>query len=168
MRKMWIFMVLLAVLAATTAKAESVWDMAESDQYGTKAGGMLGRGFINAASCFVDLFVQTVEKTQDGPPLVGTLTGIGAGAGCTVLRAGSGILDVASFWVPGFNGIPVSRSYSNCLAQDHSTNYTSQQQNYIAPATTTSYSAPSASAKQPSSWESSSGTSNNTMKYVKK
>lgn len=32
------------------------------------------------------------------------------------LRALSGGVDLATFWVPGFNGFPVSDSYDNCLA----------------------------------------------------
>ncbi len=111
--------VLMALLLAPRAFAEdSVWESAKSDQYGKKAGGMLGRGLVNAATCFVDLVVQTVHGTQDGPPFVGTLTGLGGGLGCTALRATSGVLDVVTFWVPGFNGIPVSRNYSNCLEED--------------------------------------------------
>jgi len=112
--------VLSAVISAPNAHAENIWDMAESDQYGKKFAGMLGRGLINAASCFVDIPVHIVRETQEGPPLVGTLTGIGSGAACTVLRAGSGIIDVAGSWVPGFNGLPVSRSYENCMDVDSS------------------------------------------------
>lgn len=97
------------------AQQDSVWDMAGSDQYGKKVGGMLGRGLVNVATCFVDVIVQTVNGTQDGPPFVGTLTGLGSGIACTALRVTSGALDVITFWVPGFNGIPVSKSYSNCL-----------------------------------------------------
>lgn len=113
----------------TNAYADDIWQMANSDHYGKKAGGMFGRGLVNAASCFVDLAVQTVEKTKDGPPIVGTLGGIGSGAGCTILRAASGVLDVATFWVPEFHGIPVSRSYSNCLdldAEYYNKNYPSE------------------------------------------
>ena len=113
---MWMLAIALS-LSSPIAMAGDIWEKAESDAYGEKAGGMLLRGLLNAGSCFVDLVVQTVEKTQTGPPLVGTLTGIGSGAGCTILRAGSGILDIATFWVPDFNGIPVSRSYSNCLIE---------------------------------------------------
>jgi len=102
------------LLASDTTRS-SVWEAANSEVYGTKAGGMLGRGLLNAVTCFVDVLVHTVEGTKEGPPLVGTLTGLGSGIGCTALRAVSGVLDVATFWVPGFNGFPVSRSYSNCL-----------------------------------------------------
>ncbi len=112
---------LLALFAFTLLSAskafagDDVWTMAKSEKYGTKVGGMLGRGVVNVATCFVDVVVQTVNGTQDGPPFVGTLTGLGSGIGCTALRVSSGALDVVTFWVPDFNGIPVSRSYANCL-----------------------------------------------------
>lgn len=105
----------LMVASQAFAQSESVWEMANADQYGKKAGGMLGRGVINAATCFVDVIVHTVDGTKEGTPFVGTLTGLGSGIACTALRATSGVLDVATFWVPGFNGMPVSRSYSNCI-----------------------------------------------------
>jgi hypothetical protein len=60
--------------------------------------------------------VNVVNETKNGPPLVGTLTGLAKGTGCGVLRLGSGIVDIGTFWVPGFNGFPVSDSYDNCLA----------------------------------------------------
>lgn len=119
MKKMALFLAMIMLLAAMpsgfAAQGESIWEMARSNQYGKKAGGMFGRGLVNAATCFVDLIVQTVNGTQDGPPFVGTLTGLGGGIACTALRATSGVLDVATFWVPGFNGIPVSKDYANCL-----------------------------------------------------
>lgn len=93
-----------------------VHDAAESAQYGRKAGGMIGRGLLNAATCFVDVIVNTVNGTKNGPPLVGTLTGVTKGTACGVLRLGSGVVDVVTFWVPGFNGFPVSDSYDDCLA----------------------------------------------------
>ena len=93
-----------------------VHDAAESDEYGRKAGGMIGRGALNAVTCFMDLIVNTVNETKAGPPLVGTLTGIAKGTGCGVLRLGSGAVDLVTFWVPGFNGFPVSDSYENCFA----------------------------------------------------
>lgn len=94
---------------------DNVWDAANSERYGTKFGGMLGRGLLNLATCFVDVIVHTVEASKQGPPVVGSLTGLGSGLACTALRATSGALDLTTFWVPGFNGFPVSRSYKNCL-----------------------------------------------------
>jgi len=64
----------------------------------------------------VDLLVNTVNETRNGPPLLGTLVGVAKGAGCSSLRLLSGAVDVTTFWVPGFNGFPVSDSYDNCLA----------------------------------------------------
>jgi putative exosortase-associated protein (TIGR04073 family) len=120
--KLMVIMVLLALLMmpAGLASASDVWTMAQSDQYGQKTGGMLGRGLVNAATCFVDVIVQTVDGTKNGPPFLGSLTGLGGGIGCTALRAVSGVLDVGTFWVPGFNGFPVSKSYNNCLCMDES------------------------------------------------
>ena len=100
------------VLAART----QVHDAAESAEYGRKFGGMIGRGLLNGLTCFVDVLVNLVNETKAGPPLVGTLTGVAKGTGCGLLRLGSGVVDVTTFWVPGFNGFPVSDSYDNCLA----------------------------------------------------
>ena len=153
MKKLSILILLMGVLFthnAFAAQNESVWEMATSDQYGKKAGGMFGRGLVNVATCFVDVIVQTVHGTQDGPPFVGTMTGLGGGIGCTALRVTSGALDVLTFWVPGFNGIPVARSYENCLETETSS------ANYAATG------APAVDEQAPSSHQ------HNAMNYVKK
>ena len=148
----------LMLLAAPSVFAqESVWDMANSPQYGKKVGGMLGRGLLNVATCFVDVIVQTVDKTQTGPPFVGTLTGLGGGIGCTALRVSSGALDVLTFWVPGFNGIPVGRDYHNCLTTEETTTVAPS---YTAPATIPT------PASEPVTYESPKR--HNAMDYVKK
>lgn len=137
MKKTSILILVLAslfILASQGYAGEDVWTMAKSEKYGTKVQGMLGRGLLNVATCFVDLIQHTVEGTQDGPPFVGTLTGLGSGIGCTALRVSSGALDVVSFWVPGFNGIPVSKSYSNCLEEESAASGTSEQADTQAPA----------------------------------
>ncbi len=108
--------VVLLCAQPSFASRTSVHEAAESPEYGRKAGGMFGRGLINLTTCFVDLIVNVANETKNGPPLVGTLVGVGKGAGCTVLRALSGGVDVVTFWVPGFNGLPVSDSYDNCVA----------------------------------------------------
>lgn len=117
MKKIAIFLLLTLLLVPVSyAKdVDTVWNAANSQVYGTKFGGMLGRGLLNIVTSFVDIIVHTVEGSKQGPPLVGTLTGVGSGLGCTALRLTSGALDVVTFWVPGFNGFPVARSYSNCL-----------------------------------------------------
>ena len=97
------------------ASRTPVHEAAESQEYGRKAGGMIGRGVINITTCFVDPIVSIAKETRDGPPIVGTLSGLGKGLGCGALRLGSGAVDLVTFWVPGFNGFPVSDSYDNCF-----------------------------------------------------
>ena len=113
----------LAVAVVVTLVSPPAWaartrvhEAAESQQYGRKLWGMIGRGALNVLTCPVDVAVNTVNETKAGPPFVGTMTGLGKGVGCGVLRLGSGAVDLVTFWVPGFNGAPVSASYENCLA----------------------------------------------------
>jgi putative exosortase-associated protein (TIGR04073 family) len=110
--------VVVCVVAAQPAWAmrTQVHEAAESQQYGRKFGGMIGRGALNIVTSPVDVIVNLVNETKAGPPLIGTLTGIAKGTGCGVLRLGSGAIDLVTFWVPGFNGFPVSDSYEDCLA----------------------------------------------------
>ena len=108
--------VMVAVQPPAWAARTKVHEAAESPQYGRKFGGMIGRGALNAVTCFVDVIVNVVNETKAGPPFVGTLTGVAKGTGCGVLRLGSGAVDLVTFWVPGFNGFPVSDSYENCFA----------------------------------------------------
>lgn len=115
--KVLLALVICAFLLVPMSFAKDTWEMAQSDVYKEKTGGMLGRGLVNAATSPVDIFVQTVNRSKEGPALIGTMTGMAGGLACTALRAGSGIVDVALFWVPGFNGFPVSRSYDNCLEE---------------------------------------------------
>ena len=124
MRQAYWVMVLASVVAwrgqPAWAARLGVHDAAESSEYGRKLGGMIGRGVLNVVTSPVDVIVNVVNDTKAGPPLVGTLTGIGKGLGCGVLRLGSGAVDIVTFWVPGFNGFPVSDSYENCLAMNAS------------------------------------------------
>jgi len=108
----------LMVIASQPAWAArtKVHEAAESERYGRKFGGMIGRGALNVLTSPVDLIVNVVNDTKAGPPFVGTLGGLGKGIGCGALRLGSGAVDLVTFWVPGFNGFPVSDSYENCLA----------------------------------------------------
>ena len=149
MKKFLALFLVLCILAAPLALADDVWSMAESQQYGQKAGGMLGRGLLNLGTSFVDVIVQTVQGTKDGPPFIGTVTGLGKGIGCTALRAVSGALDIVTFWVPGFNGFAVCKSYVDCI----NCGPTAQ----AAPA----YQPPPAAAEPAPAHE-------NAMKYVKK
>lgn len=150
MKQASIFLVLVMCLCVAVPQgfAQDLWEKAGSEVYKEKAGPMFVRGLLNAVTSPVDILVQTVDKTKEGPPLIGTLTGMASGLGCTALRAGSGIVDVALFWVPGFNGFPVNRSYHDCLLCQESTKaapmYTTTPQAVVA---TPVYTAPAPVAK---------------------
>ena len=147
MKRLSVLAIVVFALSAQPAWAmrTHAHEMAESQRYGQKAGGMLGRGVINGVTFFVDPLVNIVNETKAGPPVIGTLTGIGKGLGCGALRLGSGVVDIVTFWVPGFNGFPVSDSYENCLAPINpgAAPYPSQPV-YTPPATTTA---------APAAWE---------------
>ena len=117
MKKVIAFCAVFCFLFPLFAQANDVWQMADSEKYGEKAGGMLGRGLLNAATCFVDMPVGAVngaKKTK--PEFLGGVGGFAAGAVCTIFRAASGVLDVATFWIPGFHGIPICRTYGECFS----------------------------------------------------
>ena len=152
MKKVITLGALFCFLFTATAQAKDIWEMADSPKYGEKAGGMLGRGLLNAVTCFVDMPVQMVRGAQEQKPeFMGAVGGFAKGAACTILRAGSGVIDVATFWIPSFHGLPVSRHYENCL-------------DFGPKAETTGY------APQTTVYESTppSGSSEGRMKYVKK
>ena len=116
MKKAMAFGALLCFMFTANAQAKDVWEMADSPRYGEKVGGMLGRGLLNVVTCFVDMPVQMVKGAQESKPeFMGAIGGFAKGAACTVLRAGSGVIDVATFWIPSFHGLPVGRRYENCL-----------------------------------------------------
>lgn len=150
-KKAIVLSLLFCFFFSLNAQAKNVWEMADSPKYGEKAGGMLGRGLFNVVTCPVDIPVQMVNGAKKNKPeFVGAVGGLATGALCTVIRAGSGIIDVATFWIPNFHGLPVSRSYDNCLQ--------AQQ------ASSDSY-APPTSVYEPT--QTGTGTESR-MKYVKK
>jgi len=116
MKKVLGLVAVFCIASSLTAHAKTVWEAAESSLYREKAAGMLGRGFLNATTCFVDMFVQAANGAKEGSPqILGAVGGFAKGSVCTVLRASSGVIDVATFWIPGFNGVPVCRGYDNCI-----------------------------------------------------
>src|SRR3989338_1381978 len=98
MKKAIVCAALFCFMFSMTAQAKDIWEMAQSPKYGEKFGGMLGRGLLNVVTCFVDIPVQTVngaKQKKGGSEIVGAISGLATGTVCTVLRAGSGVIDVA-------------------------------------------------------------------------
>jgi putative exosortase-associated protein (TIGR04073 family) len=178
MKKLIVSVFLLIFVCSGIASAQDVWQLAESEVYGEKALGMLGRGLLNVVTSPIDIPVQTVAGTQrQKPEFIGAVGGFATGAACTVLRAASGIIDVATFWAPGFNGVPVSRSYENCLDASHRSvrapvpSYT-QPTPYTPPAKPYAPPAEPQVVKQstpaPKAYEPPAPKKDDPMKYVKK
>jgi putative exosortase-associated protein (TIGR04073 family) len=139
----------VALAMLTLAGPQPAWaartrihEAAESERYGRKFGGMIGRGALNVLTSPVDVITNVVSETKSGPPFVGTMRGVGQGLGCGLLRLGSGAIDIVTFWVPGFNGFPVSDQYGNCLGSEApvadeslSTGYSQPAQTWDVPTT---------------------------------
>lgn len=115
MKKVVGLLVLFGLVSSVNSYASDVWEAAQSSVYKEKAPAQLGRGLLNVGTCFVDMFVQAANGAKEAPQAFGAVGGFAKGAMCTILRASSGVIDVATFWVPGFNGLPVCRGYDDCI-----------------------------------------------------
>ena len=65
-------LVAVAMLVGTQpawAARTKIHEAAESDRYGRKFGGMIGRGALNVLTSPVDLLTNVVNETKSGPPL---------------------------------------------------------------------------------------------------
>jgi len=82
---------------------------ASSDNYVKKSIGMFHRGLSNTAAGWTELFLQPYRWSKNSPVLVGQVYGLLAGVTWAVLRTTSGALDVATFWIPGFRGVPLTK-----------------------------------------------------------
>lgn len=109
MKKICLLLVLICCMIAVTNRVYAgndslkvVQTWAQSDNYGIKVGGQMLRGVINAASCPAELVRSIIVRSAEGDPFVGTFQGIGEGAAYTILRAGGGIIDVATSIVPEY------------------------------------------------------------------
>ena len=113
-----LLMCVLAACPPARAAGLTMHQRAESPYYGEKWLGMLARGVLNVSTGFVDVLTRTLNESKSGPPILSTARGLVVGAGCGILRTASGAIDLVTFWVPGFNGAPVSPSYANCLSTE--------------------------------------------------
>ena len=95
----------------TTGQGRKDWMVrnASSSNYWEKAPSMFVRGLHNVAFGWVEILAQPVRHSKNAPLLFGTLTGLVMGPVMAITRTGSGLVDVLTFWVPGFNGWPLSK-----------------------------------------------------------
>ena len=98
MKKSIMLLIAMCMIIPSAFAKQDLWEAAQSPKYGEKAPAMLGRGLINAASCPIDMFAQAVKGSRETEPQVmGAVGGFAKGAACTIFRAASGIIDVATF-----------------------------------------------------------------------
>lgn len=100
MKKALVLVLILLIAFAPMSFALCTFcQKAESTTYTEAAIGKLGRGVANAAFGWVELFRQPAINAN-------AWEGFGRGIVHTIGRTGSGVLDVATFWIPNAK-IPV-------------------------------------------------------------
>ena len=82
---------------------------ATADNYLKKATGMLLRGTSNAGLGAVDVLTYPINSSIDAPLGIGTAQGLLLGPIVAAMRVSSGALDVATFWIPFWHGIPMKK-----------------------------------------------------------
>ena len=80
---------------------------AVDDNYLKKMPGMIVRGFSNTAFGWIEIFRHPFTWSKNAPIGTGYITGLIMGPVVAVLRMTSGVVDLATFWVPFWNGIPM-------------------------------------------------------------
>ncbi len=115
MKKLTWFVIALMVIALplfadTGAKAtkggslKSVSEAAASSDYMVKFPGMLVRGIVHVIASPFELLKSIYDETVEGQPIIGTIKGIGVGTMHFTSRALVGAWDIATSWVPQYNG----------------------------------------------------------------
>ncbi len=95
MKKVLVFMLVLLVACAPISFAAcQICTAADSNDYAKAAVGKLTRGIANAAFGWVELFRQPAINKN-------AWEGVGKGVVYTIGRTGSGILEAATFIIPG-------------------------------------------------------------------
>lgn len=112
MKKLIWLIVVTLVLAAplyadTTPKdsdLRSLADAANSSNYFVKFPGMIVRGLVHVVASPFEFFKSLYDETVAGKPVIGTIKGIGIGTMHLTSRALVGVWDIATSWVPQYNG----------------------------------------------------------------
>ncbi len=115
MKKLIWLMVVLVAFAMPLAFADEtatstggglskVSEAADSSDYLVKFPGMLVRGIVHVVASPFELLKSLFDETRDGQPVIGTLKGVGVGTMNMTSRALVGAWDIATCWLPQYNG----------------------------------------------------------------
>jgi len=94
-----------------TGKGRKDWSIrwAADDNYLKKAPGQLLRGTSNVAFGWMDVLTHPIRSSKNAPAGLGTIQGIIMGPIVATLRLVSGAVDVATFWIPFWHGVPMKK-----------------------------------------------------------
>lgn len=90
-------------------RKDGVLEWAVDDNYLKKTPGMFLRGFSNAGFGWAEIITHPVRWSKNAPLGLGTLAGLVVGPVMGVLRTSSGAVDLTTFWVPFWHGVPMAK-----------------------------------------------------------
>ncbi len=90
-------------------RKDGVLEWAVADNYLKKTPGMFLRGLSNAGFGWVEILTHPIQWSRNAPLGLGTLAGLIVGPVVGVLRTSSGVIDLATCWVPFWHGVPMSK-----------------------------------------------------------
>ena len=90
-------------------RKDGVLEWAVDDNYLKKTSGMFLRGFSNAGFGWAEVITHPVRWSKNAPLGLGTTAGLIVGPVMAVLRTASGVIDIATCWVPLWHGVPMSK-----------------------------------------------------------
>ncbi|OGX04880.1 MAG: hypothetical protein A3G87_04480 [Omnitrophica bacterium RIFCSPLOWO2_12_FULL_50_11] len=95
----------------STGKGRKDWAIrwAVDDNYLKKSTGMIFRGFSNAAFGWVEILTHPFRWSTNAPLGSGYVTGLIMGPIVATLRTASGVIDLGTFWIPWWHGIPMPK-----------------------------------------------------------
>ena len=111
--KKLIWLVILALVLTAPVYADpgtkdgglkTITGAAQSSDYFVKFPGMIARGLVHVVASPFELLKSVYDETVQGKPFIGTIKGIGVGTTHFISRALVGVWDVATSWIPQYNG----------------------------------------------------------------
>jgi putative exosortase-associated protein (TIGR04073 family) len=87
------------------------FDTADFDYENTPVN-KLGRGIINAATCWAEVPGEWAEMSERTDPAVGATLGVVQGAITSIIRCAVGVFDTVTFLIPPYNNPEMKPEYA--------------------------------------------------------